>query len=218
MSTLASGMLSDRTKQRMIDRLIQHGIKHPKVLKAMAQVPRHFFVDEALATMAYDDKSLPIGYGQTISQPYTVARMTEMLFTPNMPRKVLEIGTGCGYQSAILLASGVTEVYSIERLATMLHLAKQNLRRARLTTVRLVHQDGHEGLPEVAPFDGILITAAIKNISNALLDQLSNNGRLIAPIGEATQQYLWCFEKSGQTIQKTCVEMVNFVPMIAGKA
>lgn len=213
-----SGMLSERTRASMVKRLIQYGIKHPKVLKAMEQVPRHLFVDEALATLSYDDKSLPIGYGQTISQPYIVAKMTELLLQNGMPQKVLEIGTGCGYQSAILLATGIKEIYSIERLGAVLSLARQNLRRAHLTKIRLVHKDGYTGLPEAAPFDGILITAATQKIPALLFDQLNTKGCLIAPMGDSALQHLWYFEKTATTIQKTCLEAVNFVPMLTGKA
>lgn len=213
-----SGMLSERTRARMVARLVQYGITHPKVLKAMEQVPRHLFVDEALATLSYEDKSLPIGYGQTISQPYIVAKMTELLLQNGMPHKVLEIGTGCGYQSAVLLATGIAEIYSIERLGAVLNLARHNLRRAHLTKIRLVHKDGYTGLPEAAPFDGILITAATKKIPDLLFDQLNIKSCLIAPIGDAITQHLWCFEKTATSIQKTCLEAVNFVPMLTGKA
>jgi protein-L-isoaspartate(D-aspartate) O-methyltransferase len=182
------GMLSDRTRMRMVDRLRQAGILDERVLGAMYEVQRHLFVDQALATRAYDDVSLPIGQGQTISQPFMVARMTELLFADRAPGKVLEIGTGCGYQTAVLLKMGAT-VYSIERIGALLDKARQHLRATRLVQARLVHGDGHFGLPEAAPFDGIIMTAAAKSVPQALLAQLAEGGRLIMPISLAHGKY-----------------------------
>ncbi|KZE32835.1 protein-L-isoaspartate(D-aspartate) O-methyltransferase [Crenobacter luteus] len=210
-----SGMLSDRTRLRMVERLRQGGVRDERVLTAMYQVPRHLFVDEAIATRAYDDTSLPIGHGQTISQPFTVARMTELLIGGRSPGKVLEIGTGCGYQTAVLLKTGV-EVFSVERLAPLLDKARRNLRAAKLVQARLVHGDGHFGLPEAAPFDGIIMTAAARSVPDALIAQLAEGGRLVLPLGEA-EQHLWLIEKTSQGLQKTRLDAVRFVPLLPGR-
>ncbi|KMN36100.1 MULTISPECIES: protein-L-isoaspartate(D-aspartate) O-methyltransferase [Chromobacterium] len=212
----AYGMLSDRTRRRMVERLRQNGVADERVLSAMSEVPRHLFVDQALATRAYDDVSLPIGHGQTISQPFTVARMTEILLNGKAPGKVLEIGTGCGYQTAVLLKTGA-EVYSIERLGVILDKARRNLRAAKQVHARLVHGDGHFGLAEAAPFDGIIMTAAARNIPQALVEQLSDGGRMIMPIGEE-EQYLWLIEKTAQGLQKSRLDPVKFVPLLAGRS
>ena len=210
------GMASERTRLRMIERLRQQGIRDERVLAAMYEVPRHLFIDQALATRAYDDVSLPIGQGQTISQPLTVARMTEKLLEGKpATAKYLEIGTGCGYQTAILLKTGA-QVYSIERLAGILDKARLNLRNAKLVHARLVHGDGHQGLPDVAPFDGIIMTAAARQVPSLLLEQLLPGGRLVLPIGDE-EQYLWCYEKTPMGIQKTQLEAVRFVPLLPGK-
>ncbi|SCK07865.1 protein-L-isoaspartate(D-aspartate) O-methyltransferase [Vogesella sp. LIG4] len=211
------GMLSDRTRMRMVERLRQQGIKDERVLTAMFEVPRHLFIDQALATRAYDDVSLPIGQGQTISQPLTVARMTEKLLEGRASAgKVLEVGTGCGYQTAVLLKAGA-QVFSIERLAGILDKARQNLRNAKLVHARLVHGDGHLGLPDIAPFDGIIITAAARQVPQALLDQLADGGRLILPVGDQQEQHLWLYEKSAEGIRKTKLEAAKFVPLLPGK-
>lgn len=210
-----SGMLSDRTRMRMIERLRQNGIRDERVLAAMFEVPRHLFIDEAISTRAYDDLSLPIGQGQTISQPYMVARMTELLIQGREPGNVLEIGTGCGYQTAVLLKVGAA-VHSIERLSSLLDKARQNLRAAKLIHARLVHGDGHFGLPEVSPFDGIIMTAAARIVPEALLSQLTEGGRLVMPLGEA-EQHLWLMEKTAQGIQKTRLDPVKFVPLLPGR-
>lgn len=209
------GMLSDRTRMRMVDRLRQAGIRDERVLAAMYEVPRHLFVDQALATRAYDDVSLPIGMGQTISQPMSVARMSELLFVDRPVGKVLEIGTGCGYQTAILVKMGAS-VFSIERIGALLDQARKNLRAARLVQARLVHGDGHFGLSEAAPFDGIIMTAAAKTVPEALLAQLAEGGRLIMPMGDA-EQHLWLFEKTAQGLQKTRLDPVKFVPLLPGR-
>lgn len=210
------GMVSDRTRLRMIERLRQQGISDERVLAAMYEVPRHLFIDQALATRAYDDVSLPIGLGQTISQPLTVARMTEKLLEGRAQAgKILEVGTGCGYQTAVLLKTGA-EVYSIERLAGILDKARVNLRKTKLVHARLVHGDGHLGLPDVAPFDGIIITAAARQVPPALLAQLKTGGRLITPVGD-TEQHLWSFIKTEQGVQQHRLEPVRFVPLLPGK-
>lgn len=210
------GMFSDRTRMRMIERLRQNGITEERVLAAMYEVPRHLFIDQALATRAYDDVSLPIGLGQTISQPLTVARMTEKLLEGRAhPGRILEIGTGCGYQTAVLLKTGA-EVFSIERLAGILDKARQNLRQAKLVHARLVHGDGHLGLPDVAPFDGIIITAAARQVPPALLTQLADHGRLVLPVGDK-EQHLWLFEKTPDGLRQTQLEPAKFVPLLPGK-
>jgi protein-L-isoaspartate(D-aspartate) O-methyltransferase len=201
----------------MSERLRQAGIEDARVLAAMVEVPRHLFIDQALATRAYDDVSLPIGHGQTISQPLTVARMTELLFAGRMPGKVLEIGTGCGYQTAVLLKLGA-EVYSIERLAAMLEIARRNLRVTKLVHARLVHGDGHLGLPEAAPFDGIIMTAAARQVPEVLIEQLADGGRLVMPIGDEQTQHLWRFEKTPQGIQQSRLDPVKFVPLLPGRS
>lgn len=211
-----SGMLSDRTRMRMVERLRQAGIRDERVLSAIYEVPRHLFIDEAISTRAYDDTALPIGHGQTISQPHTVARMTELLIQGRSNAgKILEIGTGCGYQTAILVKVGGS-VFSIERLSALLDKARQNLRAAKLVQARLVHGDGHFGLPEAAPFDGIIMTAAARSVPEALLDQLAEGGRLVMPLGE-TEQHLWLMEKTAQGIQKTRLDTVKFVPLLPGR-
>src|SRR4051812_11271012 len=171
------GMTSPRTRMRMVERLRVQGIRDEVVLAAMGEVPRHLFVDEALASRAYEDISLPLGFGQTISSPHTVARMTELARAGRILGKVLEIGTGCGYQAAIL-SRVAKEVYSIERLAPLLAKARQHFRELRIMNVRLRHGDGHVGMNEVAPFDAIIITAAATHVPEALREQLAVDGKL----------------------------------------
>ncbi|KPN72949.1 protein-L-isoaspartate O-methyltransferase [Neisseria animaloris] len=208
----------ENRRRRMIERLARMGIG-TRVLQAMDRVPRHLFVEEALQTRAYDEMSLPLGLGQTISQPYTVAKMTELLLggsSQNM-RRVLEIGTGCGYQTAVLLALDLPEIYSVERLRPLHERAKQHLRAAGLLAkARTVCGDGYLGLPEVAPFDGILVTAAPAEIPLALLQQLAVGGRMVLPLDEGGVQYLWLIEKTPQGYRETCVQEANFVPLVSG--
>lgn len=206
-------------RSRMVAKLQKLGIRNVAVLDAMMKVPRHLFVEEALAYNAYENCSLPIGLGQTISQPYIVARMTELLCGPNgeVPKKVLEIGTGCGYQTAVLLALGVTQVYSVERLSKLHEQAKANLRDAKAKSARLVCGDGYLGLPEAAPFDAVIVTAAPKEIPEALLLQLAPTGRTVLPLAQNGKQYLWLIEKHLDGFQETCVEPVHFVPLLNGK-
>lgn len=208
----------ENRRRRMIERLARMGIG-TRVLQAMDRVPRHLFVEEALQTRAYDEMSLPLGLGQTISQPYTVAKMTELLLggsSQNM-RRVLEIGTGCGYQTAVLLALELPEIYSVERLRPLHERAKQHLRAAGLLAkARTVCGDGYLGLPEVAPFDGILVTAAPAEIPLALLQQLAVGGRMVLPLDEGGVQYLWLIEKTPQGYRETCVQEANFVPLVSG--
>lgn len=205
-------------RKRMVDRLKEEGISHPTVLAAMEQVPRHYFVEEALAARSYGPTSLPIGSGQTISQPYIVAKMTELLLTMSVkPEKVLEIGTGCGYQTAILEAIGIKEIYSIERLGSLRELAKKNLYRAHKTRARLLKRDGHLGFVEAAPFDAILLAAAPQTVPVPLLKQLKVGGRLILPLERNGEQHLWMIDKYIHGFRETCLENVNFVPLLHGK-
>jgi len=208
------GMTSQRTRMRMIERLREQGIADEAVLNAMNEIPRHIFVEEALAHRAYEDIPLPIGFGQTISQPYIVARMTELLTAGKRLNKVLEIGTGCGYQTAIL-ARLAAEVYSVERLLPLLVRARRNLRELHITNVRTRHADGHAGIPEAAPFDGILATAAATHVPDALKQQLAVGGRMVIPLG-TQQQVLYLIERSEQGFSQTELDAVRFVPMLSG--
>ncbi len=210
------GMTSPRTRARMIDRLRAAGIQDEVVLAAMNAVPRHIFVDEALASRAYDDVSLPLGFGQTISQPYIVARMIEVLRAGNTLGRVLEIGTGCGYQAAVL-AQVAHEVYSIERIQPLYERASNCLDELQLVNAALRYGDGSGGLPEVAPFDGIIMAAAATHVPQALLAQLAVGGRMVLPLG--TQEQVLCvIEREPQGYRETRLEPVKFVPLLMGKA
>ncbi|PTR15693.1 protein-L-isoaspartate(D-aspartate) O-methyltransferase [Nitrosospira sp. Nsp2] len=207
-------MTSQRTRARMIERLRNQGIVDEVVLAAMSAIPRHIFVEEVLATRAYDDVALPINFGQTISSPFTVARMSELLRAGSNPGKVLELGSGCGYQTAIL-AQFAAEVYSIERIGPLLTRARARLRELRLGNVRLKHADGLLGLPESAPFDAIILTAATPHIPALLLDQLSIGGRMILPKG-SQEQYLCVIERNSNGYTEIILDEVRFVPMLPG--
>ena len=209
------GMTSQRTRARMIERLREKGIRNEAVLKAMAAVPRHVFVEEALASRAYEDTALPLGMGQTISQPFVVARMIELLLNGRVSLgKTLEVGAGCGYQAAVL-AQLTSEVYSIERLGPLLEKAKANMRQLQQFNVRLKHADGQFGLPEASPFDSIIVAAAGLQVPKALLAQLAVGGRLVLPVG-ATEQYLSFIERTPQAFVETRLDPVRFVPLLAG--
>lgn len=209
------GMTSQRTRARMIERLREEGIRNEQVLAAMAAVPRHIFVDEALASRAYEDTALPLGMGQTISQPYVVARMIEVLLNGRAGLgKTLEIGAGCGYQAAVL-AQLTKEVYAVERLKPLLEKAKLNMRQLQQFNVRLKLADGHFGLPEAAPFDSIIVAAAASHIPPALLQQLAPGGRLILPVGVG-EQYLSLIEHTPQGFSETRLDGVRFVPLLPG--
>lgn len=208
------GMTSPRTRMRMIERLRQQGITDETVLAVMQEIQRHQFVDEALMSRAYDDVSLPLGFGQTISQPYIVAKMTALLRREGKLGKVLEIGTGCGYQT-VILARLCREVYTVERIAPLLERTRLRLRELRINTVRLKHADGHLGLPEAAPFDGILMTAAASHVPEELLAQLAPGGRLVMPLGTQTQQ-LCTVDHTPQGWVQTLLEPVKFVPLLSG--
>lgn len=208
------GMTSQRTRARMLERLRSQGIGSEEVLAAMGSIPRHIFVDEALSSRAYEDTALPIGFGQTISNPYTVARMTEILFAEGLLGKVLEVGTGCGYQSSVL-SKLAKEVYSVERIAPLLAKARKHFHELRITNVRLKHTDGGMGLPEVAPFEGIIVTAAATHVPRELLHQLVPGGRLVIPVG-AQEQRLVLIEHTGTEYRETTLEAVKFVPLLGG--
>ena len=180
------GMTSARTRDRMLARLREQGIKDEATLSAIGEIPRHIFVDEALSIRAYEDVSLPIGHGQTISQPYIVARMTEILRNDKPLNKVLEIGTGCGYQTAVL-SRVAREVLSVERIRPLLLKARDHLRALKCSNIKLDHADGSKGLEDYAPFDGIIVTAAASHIPQDLLSQLAEGGRMVIPIGTESQ-------------------------------
>jgi len=210
------GMTSQRTRDRLIQRLREEGIHDENVLQVMSQTPRHIFVDEALASRSYEDTALPIGHGQTISQPYIVARMTELLLAAGPLKRVLEIGTGSGYQTAIL-APFVEQIFTVERIAPLLEQAKQKHRALGLTNVRYLLSDGSWGWPQHAPFDAIIATAAPEEIPPELIDQLADGGRLIIPHGANTLQRLSVIERDGETINTTDLDMVSFVPLVREK-
>ncbi|MDP1657937.1 MAG: protein-L-isoaspartate(D-aspartate) O-methyltransferase [Methylotenera sp.] len=208
-------MTSLRTRDRMLTRLREQGIKDEVMLSAIAAIPRHIFVDEALSIRAYEDVSLPIGFGQTISQPYIVARMSEILRNGNPLNKVLEIGTGCGYQTAVL-SKLAKEVYSVERIRPLVMKARGHLRELKCVNVKLGHADGNLGLPDLAPFDGIIVTAAASHMPQDLLDQLAIGGRLVIPVG-TEEQILYLVERISQTeYRQTKLEAVKFVPLLGG--
>ncbi len=196
-------------------RLQEQGIVDHRVLDRIRNVPRHLFVDEALATRAYEDTALPIGFGQTISQPYVVARMTEALLAAGPAATVLEIGTGCGYQTAVL-APLVTAIYTIERIASLLTRARRSLRELKIRNVHFRHEDGSVGWPARAPFDGILLTAAPPVVPKALFAQLAVGGRLIAPVGGEGRQELMRYTKTEARVHRESLGAVSFVPLLSG--
>jgi protein-L-isoaspartate(D-aspartate) O-methyltransferase len=209
------GMTSQRTRDRKLVRMREQGIKDEVVLSAIGAIPRHIFVDEALSIRAYEDVSLPIGFGQTISQPYIVGRMSEILRNNNPLNKVLEIGTGCGYQTAVL-SKLAKEVYSVERIRPLVMKARGHLRELKCINVKLGHADGNMGLKDLAPFDGIIVTAAASHIPQDLLDQLNIGGRLVIPVG-IDEQILYLVERLSELeYRQTKLEAVKFVPLLGG--
>ncbi|SFM93337.1 protein-L-isoaspartate(D-aspartate) O-methyltransferase [Nitrosomonas communis] len=208
------GMTSQRTRMRMVERLREQGITDERVLTVMNAIPRHLFVEEALASRAYDDVALPINFGQTISSPWTVARMTELLRANSSLGKVLEIGTGCGYQTAVL-AQLAQEVYSIERIGPLLTRTRILLRELRISNVHLRHADGLLGFPEVAPFDSIMMTAVTTQVPESLLEQLMIGGRIVYPKG-SRKQNLCVIEHTSQGFIETILDEVKFVPILSG--
>jgi len=209
------GMTSQRTRERMITRLCEQGITDMRVLEVMRSTPRHLFVDEALSHRAYEDSSLPIGFNQTLSQPYIVARMTELLVSGGEVRKVLELGTGSGYQTAVL-ARLVKEVYSLERIRGLLDKARARFRELGLRNVTARHGDGFEGWAAQAPFDAIITTAAPQSIPTELVAQLTVGGRLIVPVGPDNHQQLTIVTRTAEGFNQQVIEPVRFVPLLSG--
>lgn len=210
------GMTSQRTRDRLISRLKDRGIENQQVLAVMRQCPRHLFVDEALASRAYEDTALPIGHGQTISQPYIVARMTEILLQGGLRNKVLEVGTGSGYQTAVL--SGlVPRVFSVERIAPLLKQARERFYQLKLNNIRLKHSDGSWGWEENAPYDGIIVTCAPEHVPENLLRQLSPGGRMVIPVGSNKGQALKVIDRIGNKYEESDRDAVSFVPLLSGQ-
>lgn len=209
------GMTSARTRERLVERLKEQGVSDPRVLERIRTVPRHLFVDEALSSRAYEDTALPIGLGQTISQPYVVARMTEALLGDSPPAKVLEIGTGCGYQTAVL-AGLVRQVFTVERLGALQRRARQLIRGLDLYNVQFRHGDGWQGWPKNAPFDGIIVTAAPESVPQSLLEQLADGGRLVLPVGPRRGQELLEIRRRGNALEQRSLGAVSFVPLLGG--
>ena len=215
--TRGIGMTSQRTRDRLVARLREEGISNEAVLDVIRNTPRHLFVDEALASRAYEDTALPIGYNQTISQPYIVAVMTDLVVRDH-PQKVLEIGTGSGYQAAIL-APLVSRIYTVERIKPLAVQARQRFRKLGLRNIRASHSDGTEGLPDFAPYDAIITTAATELIPQALMEQLSpRGGRLIIPVGGRNRQTLTVVTRHGNSYEQEDLDPVIFVPLLTGQA
>lgn len=210
-----SGMTSARTRERMVTRLMDQGVENLNVIDVMRRTPRHIFLDEALAHRAYEDTALPIGHGQTLSQPYIVARMTEVLLAGGPLQKVLEIGTGSGFQTAVL-AQLVGAVYSVERIRPLQDKARQRLQLLKLYNVKLRHTDGGMGWPEEAGFDGIIATAAPMGVPHALMEQLAVGGRLVIPVGGGEVQDLLLITRTDSGFERQVLEQVRFVPMLGG--
>ena len=212
-----SGMTSDRTRVRMIEALRLRGVKNERVLNVMAEVPRHVFVEEALQERAYEaDKALPIGHGQTISTPEIVAIMTELLCENGTPKKVLEIGTGCGYQTAVL-AKLAKEVYTVERIAPLMDKARRTLRDLRYFNIIFKHADGHFGYADGAPYDGIIMTAAATYVPIELKQQLAVGGRMVLPVGKDSEsQKLTVIDRTAEGFSEKVVHDVRFVPLVPG--
>lgn len=210
------GMTSLRTRERLVQRLIEQGIVQIDVLEVMRTTPRHLFIDEALAHRAYEDSALPIGFNQTISQPYIVARMTELIMAGTSPEaRVLEIGTGCGYQTTVL-ARLVKHVYSIERIQPLLEKTRKRLRDLQIGNVSLKLADGSYGWPQHAPFDGIITTAAAEAVPRQLLEQLAEGGLMVIPVGTDRWQELKVYRKVEGEIKEEAIEPVRFVPLLNG--
>lgn len=208
-------MTSMRTRERLVQRLREQGISNEAVLDRIRTVPRHIFVDEALASRAYEDTALPIGFNQTISQPYIVARMSEALLEAGPLDKVLEVGTGCGYQTAVL-ASLVGKLYTIERIEPLLERAKGRLKELQIRNVRYKHGDGYEGWQLGAPYDGILVAAAPLSVPDALLSQLAVGGRLVMPVGAEGRQQLLRLTRTEEGVTRETLGAVSFVPLQSG--
>lgn len=210
------GMTSQRTRDRLISRLREQGIEDQAVLDVLARTPRHIFLDEALAHRAYEDSALPIGYQQTLSQPYIVARMTELLMSAGPRKRVLEVGTGSGYQTAVL-AQLVDRVYSVERILPLQAKARERMRMLGLSNVHLKHADGVMGWEERGPYDGILVTAAPEVVPQALIEQLADGGMMVIPVGGRRRQQLRLLKKQGEELEQLALDPVLFVPLVSGK-
>ena len=210
------GMTSQRTRMRMVERLREQGIRDEVVLAVMGEVPRHLFVDEGIASRAYEDVALPIGHGQTISSPTIVAHMTQLLLEKQPMARVLEIGTGCGYQTAVL-GKLVKEVYTLERIAPLMDKARRHLRDLRYYNIRYKHADGHGGYPEAAPYDGILMAASATRVPEALKLQLAVGGRMVLPVG-TDDQWLYVVDRTEKGFVEQKREPVRFVPLLPGLA
>jgi len=210
------GMTSARTRDRLVDRLKENGIRSTAVLEQIRNVPRHLFVDEALSSRAYEDTALPIGLGQTISQPYVVARMTEALLDNFTGENVLEIGTGCGYQTAVL-APLVKKIYTVERIRDLYQKARKRLRELEIYNVQFRPGDGWEGWPKYAPYDAIMVAAAAPELPQKLLEQLAPGGRLIMPVGPAGRQDLTMMTRLDDHYEQVSLGAVSFVPLVKGK-
>ncbi len=211
------GMTSQRTRDRLVARLRERGITSERLLDIIGEVPRHVFVDEALSHRAYEDTSLPIGYNQTISRPYTVARMTEILLAAGPLSSVLEIGTGSGYQTAVL-SRLVDRVYTVERIQGLADRARTHLRRLGVRNVQYKHDDGNLGWSERGPFDGIIVTASPREVPTELVQQLVDGGRLVLPVGTDQSQQLTLVCRSGDEMVTEVIEDANFVPLLGGRA
>jgi protein-L-isoaspartate(D-aspartate) O-methyltransferase len=210
------GMTSARTRDRLVQRLRDHGIRDERVLAQIRNVPRHLFVDEALASRAYEDTALPIGHGQTISQPYVVARMTEALLGGGLVESVLEVGTGCGYQTAVL-APLAKRIYSVERIRDLLVKTRQRLRDLDIYNVQFRPGDGWEGWSKYAPYDGIIVAAAAPHLPPKLLDQMAPGGRLVMPLGPPGRQVLTLVTRSDDHYEELALDPVSFVPLVPGR-
>jgi protein-L-isoaspartate(D-aspartate) O-methyltransferase len=210
------GMTSGRTRLRMIENLRREGITDERVLNAMAEIPRHVFVDEGIASRAYEDVALPIGHGQTISSPTIVGLMTQLLLEVAPMRKVLEVGTGCGYQTAVL-GRLVKEIYTLERIAPLMDKARRHLRDLRFYNIRYKHADGHAGYPEGAPYDGILMAASATHVPQALKEQLAVGGRMVLPVG-TDDQWLYVVDRTESGFVEQRRAEVRFVPLLPGLA
>jgi protein-L-isoaspartate(D-aspartate) O-methyltransferase len=209
------GMTSQGTRDRLVNRLRNHGIKDERVLKAIAVTPRHEFVDEALSSRAYEDTALPIGLGQTISQPWVVAKMTEAMLDGGSPQKVLEVGTGSGYQAAVLAAL-VPKVFTVERMEKLLKQARRRFHKLKLNHIYTRYADGHLGWPSQAPFDGIVVTAAASELPLELVDQLKVGGVMVAPVDKGSQQRLLAVRRTEDGHEEKDLGGVIFVPLLAG--
>lgn len=211
------GMTSQRTRDRLINRLKDQGIHNVDLLNVMRELPRHLFVDEALASRAYEDTALPIGHGQTISQPYSVAKMTQILLEGMPKKKVLEIGTGSGYQTAVL-SRLVERVFSVERIEPLQNQARERFYQFKYNNIRLKYSDGSWGWEEHAPYDGIIVTCAPEVVPEALLKQLAPGGRLVIPVGQSQKQSLRVIDRNGAVFEEQVLDDVSFVPLLSGQA